>query len=607
MMENVLVGADIMPAATHLTTSVLSSVHPQEEFHDTNIITMKYGEDKNESGNMDIFIGSLELFNDEGGFQSILDTRQDFLRGSGKHHEKFVELPHGTFDMVIMNPPFTRSTNHGGQNKDALNPAFAGFKTKKDQQTKMSKKLKRLRPDSMAADENAGLATSFLDLANVKLKADGILAFVIPATFASGEGWANARKIVERNYRDVVVVSIADPEAIEGMTAFSADTRINEVLVIGTRKNQDDRNLTPITYVNLPRRPISNLEAACFAKVIEKKRSSATIDGISLRLGTDRTQTVGLCIQSREGFSDVIGNMGIVCIKDIEVSKMAARMAMGRLYVPRFGDVDVPIVKLGDLGQRGLVDRDINESKKSKKGICRGPFNLVELNEGDIPTYPILWSHKARADQSGKESTIVVQPDHDGEVRPGHDEKALERWRHSGRLCFNRDFSFGSQRLSACMTPVPVLGGRGWPNFNCDDPRHAIPIALWMNTTLGLISYWCTGTRQQPKRSIMTVTMIPQIAVLDVRTLSDRQLRVANAIFEKFSNLELRPGREANNDNTRMALDRAVLFDLLGQPEEIMESVDLLREKWCAEPTVRGFKNKGRSRSSRNKGDGELE
>ena len=32
MIENVIVGTDIMPAATHLTTSILSSVHPTKTF-----------------------------------------------------------------------------------------------------------------------------------------------------------------------------------------------------------------------------------------------------------------------------------------------------------------------------------------------------------------------------------------------------------------------------------------------------------------------------------------------------------------------------------------------------------------------------------------------
>ena len=43
-------------------------------------------------------------------------------------------------------------------------------------------------------------------------------------------------------------------------------------------------------------------------------------------------------------------------------------------------------------------------------------------------------------------------------------------------------------------------------------------------------------------------------------------------------------------DNTRKDLDRAVLIELLGLPEDILEPLDLPRQKWCAEPSVHGGK-----------------
>ena len=44
MMESALVGADIMPAATHLTASMLSSAHPGRPFLNTSVFTLPYGE-----------------------------------------------------------------------------------------------------------------------------------------------------------------------------------------------------------------------------------------------------------------------------------------------------------------------------------------------------------------------------------------------------------------------------------------------------------------------------------------------------------------------------------------------------------------------------------
>ena len=146
---------------------------------------------------------------------------------------------------------------------------------------------------------------------------------------------------------------------------------------------------------------------------------------------------------------------------------------------------------------------------------------------------------------------MLVHPDSQGIVRPNHDEKAKERWKSSSRLCFNRDFGFGSQRLAACLTPKPVIGGRAWPGFICSDTRFEVPLVLWMNTTMGLFSFWCTGSRQQNGRSVITITRLPSLVVLDLRKFSDRQFKVADAIFARFSDQDLLSANDAYRDEVR--------------------------------------------------------
>ena len=43
-------------------------------------------------------------------------------------------------------------------------------------------------------------------------------------------------------------------------------------------------------------------------------------------------------------------------------------------------------------------------------------------------------------------------------------------------------------------------------------------------------------------------------------------------------------------DNTRQALDRAVLIDLLQLSKDALEPLAILRDQWCAEPSVHGGK-----------------
>ena len=79
--------------------------------------------------------------------------------------------------------------------------------------------------------------------------------------------------------------------------------------------------------------------------------------------------------------------------------------------------------------------------------------------------------------------------------------------------------------------------------------------------------------------------------MLDVRTLTEPQLRLAARLFSDFASRDFLPANEAYRDETRKDLDRAVLCDLLGLPESILEPLALLRRQWCEEPTVHGGKS----------------
>ena len=79
MMEHTLVGSDIMPAATHLTASVLSSTHPSVTFRNTSIVTLPYGERAQDPA-WPIAIGALDLIEDETTIP-LFGTGQERLRG----------------------------------------------------------------------------------------------------------------------------------------------------------------------------------------------------------------------------------------------------------------------------------------------------------------------------------------------------------------------------------------------------------------------------------------------------------------------------------------------------------------------------------------------
>jgi len=181
------------------------------------------------------------------------------------------------------------------------------------------------------------------------------------------------------------------------------------------------------------------------------------------------------------------------------------------------------------------------------------------------------------------------------------DAKAKTIWGTASRLHFNRDFRLNSQPLAACLTPQPCIGGRAWPSLQLNaelDQSAEKVLTLWANTILGLISFWWIGTRQQQGRVSLTISRLPELRTLDPRTLSEAQLETADRIFDAFKARTFLPANEAYRDETRQALDKALLVDLLDVPaanpgltaESLMDAVEVLRWQWCSEPSVHGGK-----------------
>lgn len=231
-----------------------------------------------------------------------------------------------------------------------------------------------------------------------------------------------------------------------------------------------------------------------------------------------------------------------------------------------------------EVAGRGVVHREIVNERQ-------GAFSRRKIRLGEIPTYPMLWGHSANAERQ-----FVVEPDSCGDVRKGREKRALEIWTTATRLHSNLDFQLNSQSLAMCFTPVKCLGGRAWPSVSPHNSDHEVAILLWANSTLGLITFWYQGSRQQQGRANMTVSRISELRTIDTRKLSDQQLKDCEEIYEKFRHRSFLPANEAYRDEARIELDRA-LFGILNIDEARLESLDLLRLKWCAEPSVHGGKS----------------
>jgi hypothetical protein len=592
MMATALIGYDVVPAAAHLTASMLAGAHPSAHYDQSSIFTVEYGVHK--AGR--VALGSLDLLGSQRKFETIgITTEAKGLGGKGaSEQENRATLPHWSCDLVVMNPPFTRDTGHEGGKIGVPNPMFAAFSATTDGQRKMALVAKQLLKGT-SAHGNAGEASAFLVLADRKLKDNGTLAMVMPLSLMSGEAWEASRQLLRKSYGDLIFVSIAG--AGHDDMSFSADTGMGECLVIGQKAN---KNNSRATFVVLNERPSSTLIGSSIAAQIHqlkkgklRKLEDGPVGGSLFHFGDD---LIGYAIDAPLPEK---GPWNIARIKDGSLAQTAYQIVnCGLIWLPSTTEnhaIPISVTDISSIGKIGPLHMDINYNNSD--GSIRGPFLVEPLQNTSASTYPILWSHNAL-----RERCMLFEADSEGIIRQGKDskedkfvqEKVNRIWSISSHCHFNRDFQFNSQSTAMQFTSKKTIGGRAWPSIMLTNPEQEKALVLWANSSLGLLLHWWHANKQQSGRGSIGVSALASLPILDVTKLSKKALSKAVAIFDDMKHKELRPINEIAQDAVRAEIDTRLATEVLGFPLELAAPdgpLALLRQKLALEPSIAGTKS----------------
>ena len=593
MLQQVLVGCDVLPMATHLTLSMLASTFPEQSFTHSQILTMRYGRQERKfgkKGEYDYVLGSLDLLASQEVLPTLA-TRPIAVEGTGEiDAQERHYLPDNSFDLVIMNPPYTSPTNHAAGHKDIPNPAFAAFGTDEEGQKAMSARAKKDFRGT-CANGNAGMATYFLALADRKVRDDGTLAMVLPQVMLSGPSWEKARELLRDEYGQIIVVTIAGETGVD--KAFSADTNMGECLVIARKSAKRNGE---IRFVTLRERPRNLIEGEIIGRFVNnitmvRQLEDGPFGGTSIKIGNDELGEMIEFTVPKKGPWQLAG------IADVEIAQTAYQLTQGTLWLPSADEFfRIPISPLQQFSRIGPVHRDLNGIEG---GIPRGPFDIHLPPKNPVPTNPALWGHDASRERCLEvlpDSEAIVRQVCDTEMQRNINEKTIARRRTSTRVHSNLDFGFGSQALSVAMTPYPSIGGRAWPSIIFPESQREsweFACSIWGNSTLGILLFWWQANRQQRGRASTSVSALPALPILDLRALSDEQLAAAVRIFEDMKHCPMLPVNQIDEDSVRAELDRRLLTEVLGLPEELCAPdgpMDLLRRKLAAEPSIHGGK-----------------
>ena len=583
-MEFGLRGTDISRIAAHLTSSSLASIGKEESCGATQVRWVKVGGVPTKTGALEYLAGSVadDLFGlSQGG------------AGGVKREVSSVEVLHGSVDWILMNPPYSRT--RGGQSAFDL----TGL-TKADR--KRCQKRWGMLMTGEPAQLRAGMAASFLVLAKHKAKlGSGRIGFVLPLTCAFADSWKETREMVEAEFKEIVVIATAIGSSTQPV-AFSADTGMEEMLLVATRRKTTRKGSRAVLYcVTLYEPCTRNGEAREVGRAIKIAKAQCARAGITRPVAVGSSKIGCITVTHTKGDGSPWNMVGVT-----HGGLALAADALTRGTIDHIVSTQIPLgVEMGTIEEIFDVGPTHDLLGHPKGGDPRGAFEFhqVTSNTDAIGRDRALWRADAKRQRS-----LRVLPTHKGVAPPGvGSTKQRKRMRlTASTLFYARNLRWTSQALLAAWTAQPTLGGRGWTALKHEDARVRKAFALWWNSTLGMIVHWTQGQRTQSGRSTTQIGALRKIPCPRLDRLSYAALELATARFDALCDRVLRPAKDAVVDSVRHEIDAAMLemFEIhkegmllqrgpdseLVPKREIRSVTGILREIWCAEPSVHGRK-----------------
>jgi hypothetical protein len=528
LMENMLYGYDVLPTALHLTASTLALPAPEVAFVKMNLFVMPLGVDNGIPR-----LGSLDfLTTNKVATQMALDhSHVEPVRvGAARSTTTNAKVP--KINLCVMNPPFVRSV--GG------NLLFGSLP---DERGKMQTELKR-RVKKIGASATAGLGSVFIALADRHLEQGGRLAFVLPAALASGEAWGPSRQLIADHYHLETVVASHDSER----QSFSENTSLSELLFIA-RKLKTNEKAGETTYINLWRNPRTIYEAMDIAGRIAQHKSPVTVDGVGLTTIRGLSDKLGemISLPAPTGESNWTGTL----FAQTELLRAYRLLQNGQLRLPGQKNVSVvPICRLDTLGALGPDRKRISEGFK--------------VSTDDWTPYPAFWGHdstKVNRIKQAANARFLVMLD-----SPRGPDYGPHLWERAGNILLVERLWPITHSVIAIGFDTPILGNTWWSFKGNDLSDQAVKaLLLWLNCSLSVVLYY--GRRVVTRSAWMQMKQPAWHAmpVLDVRSLTAKQLKSLSNAYDVLAQKELAPLARLDTDATRCTLDDT-LADVLGIP-----------------------------------------
>ena len=549
-MENYIQLTDINPQSISVATANMASLRPETTFQSSKMFAITANG------------GALNFLMPQGVSNMI-----DSLVGYSGDEQSGLNIDPFTIDICNNNDPYFRP--RGG----ASSPIT----------TEDMRKYKRAADHKAAgiANGQAGLHSFMHVVEHNILRYGRPHGKVLPLSVAHTESHRGVRRNFENEYCDVIAISTASG----GGVSMSANTGIQEMLLIGTKHKPSSTSAQngdrAVACVNLTRPFETKLEAKLFADAIHKeialnKKSGEIIVG----------SVVGTYYRlSNLGDGDPWSVLGV----SGDFGNLTALLTDGSAWNAATGELTkfaIPMTTLGKITTRGTGDDLIGKIAGSRSP--RGAFVIHEDANAKIRKNPSMW-----AVNEDTQVTITCDPTHYGE--PRNDVNAVKRiLQTAGNFHISRNLRQSAQKIAVCYTEQECIGGRAWTTLNADDDVIKA-ITLFLNSAYGIIIRVGHGETTDLGRSTMGVTAVESHPIPDFAAYTaaaKRARAIAAANFDRLRTLPLKRISLSALDSNRDEIDR-VVTEMLGLP--LTADTEAMLSQWrrlmCLQPIVNA-KNK---------------
>jgi hypothetical protein len=531
LLENNLWGFDALRYAVQIASLNLVFQNPTIPLENMNLYAMPLGKD--EKGKIEL--GSLKYLNTSALAQYFDDSYLGSKISAIDREKEAARLPR--FNLIVMNPPFTRATGRGGKSGAGLfgfivdeairNQVVKEYSKVRDTVEKAlvqvaNKRLKIIDSKTHIGIGPAGEGALFLYLASLYLSENGKIAFVLPKSLLTGISWFLIRAyLLEKFHIEYVVVSYDKDDGYN----FSESTSLSEVLIVAQKKKE---YIEPTKFVCLLKKPKTSFEAKELSKLITKNSDY-------IEFGSTRAiiQTI-----SKNEMEENIDNWG----KFIAFPIKQLNTIIHDLNHGVINEHKIKMTRLTNLADIG-IDRHQFRS------------NFKETNAPDA--YPSVIGGEEE-----NRNRLIIEPN--AKISP-NDKKGKEIFeRFSSNLLIPDRIRVNTAHYLAVYSTKPTMSNIFYSvklrkKKKEKTQRRYKALCLWLNTVWGMLTILSNREETEGGWIGLKLSHWRLLPVLDVSALDDKTLSRLEKIFDTHSAKRLRRLTEQfdpnNLDQERKSID----------------------------------------------------